>query len=57
MKIISSTLVINDNRYVPITLYNNVSQDLDAYNTLLIYMNDKNKRDSVYIDCALFKTQ
>ena len=51
------TLVINDNRYVPITPFNCVSRDLDAYNALLKYMNDKNKRESVFIDYELFKTK
>ena len=57
LKVINASIVINDNRHLPITPFNCVSRDLDAYNALLKYMNDKNKRESVFNDYDLFKTK
>ena len=43
MKIISAVLVINDDRYMPMTRFNCVIKDLDAYKALLKYMSEKIK--------------
>ena len=57
MSIINATVVINDNVHVPITPYNCTTRSIQAYNELLKYMSDKNKRESVFIDYELFKSK
>ena len=53
--IINATVVINDNRHVPITPFNCVTRDIEAYNELLKYLTNKNRRESTFIDYELFK--
>ena len=57
MNIINATVVINDNIHVPITPYNCSTRSIQAYNELLKYMTNKNKRESTFIDYELFKTK
>ena len=57
MAIVNATVVINDNIHVPMTPYNCSSRSIQAYNELLKYMTDKNKRESTFIDYELFKTK
>ena len=57
MAIVNATIVINDNIYVPMTPYNCSTRSIQAYNELLKYLNDKNKRESTFIDYELFKTK
>ena len=56
-KIINAYIIINDNRYIPITPYNCVTHPIIAYNELLKYMTDNNQRESAFIDFELFKTK
>ena len=56
-KIINASVVINDNRHVPITPYNCVTRDIEAYNELLKYLTNKNRRESTFIDYELFKSK
>ena len=55
-KIINAYIVINDNRYIPITPFNCVTQPIIPYNELLKYMTKNNQRESNFIDFELFKT-
>ena len=57
MAIVNATIVINDNVHVPITPYNCSTRSIQAYNELLKYMTNKNKRESTFIDYELFKTK
>ena len=57
MAIVNGTIVVNDNIYVPMTPYNCSTRSIQAYNELLKYMTDKNKRESTFIDYELFKTK
>ena len=50
-------VVINDNIHIPITPYNCVTRGIEAYNQLLKYLTNKNKRQSTCIDYELFKTK
>ena len=56
-KIINASVVINDNRHVPITPFNCVTKNIEAYNELLKYLTNKNRRESTFIDYELFKTK
>ena len=56
-KVINASVVINDNRHVPITPFNCVTRDIEAYNELLKYLTNKNRRESTFIDYELFKTK
>ena len=57
LKIINASVVINDNRHIPITPFNCVIRGIEAYNELLKYMTEKNKRESTFIDYELFKSK
>ena len=57
MAIVNANIVINDNIHVPLTPYNCSTRSIQAYNELLKYMTDKNKRESTFIDYELFKTK
>ena len=54
--IINASVVVNDNRHIPITPFNCVTHGKEAYNELLKYLTDKNRRESTFIDYELFKT-
>ena len=56
MTIVSANMVINNNRYIPITPYTFTSQNTDAYKSLLKYMNNHNNHESVCIDYDIFKS-
>ena len=55
MGIVNASVVINDNIFVPMSPYNCSKRSIQAYNELLKYMTDKNRRESTFIDYALFK--
>ena len=55
--IINAYIVINDNRHIPITPFNCVTQPIIPYNELLKYMTKNNQRESNFIDYELFKTK
>ena len=57
MSIINASVVINDNRQVPITPFNCSTRSIEAYNELLKYMTNKNKRESTFIDYELYKSK
>ena len=56
-KIINASVVINDYRHIPITPFNCVTKDIEAYNELLKYLTNKNKRESTFIDYELYKSR
>ena len=57
LEIINASVVINDNRHVPITPFNCATRGAEAYSELLKYLTDKNKRESTFIDYDLFKSK
>ena len=57
LQIIIASVVINDNRHVPITPHNCVTHSINCYNELLKYLTNKNRRESTFIDYELFKNK
>ena len=57
MALVNGTVVINDNIHLPITPFNCSTRSIQAYNELLKYMTNKNKRESTFIEYELFKNK